>query len=282
MAHLEGGYAIPDNPAAPFPSYASMPGPEPNEPCTLQRFLALNPDLGEIKKKRNSFIGWMRYVLAAIFTFLLLSPVLAFIPTVGDQGWVLALVWVVFSLILMYYIEFWHRAELWYVCICRGLILDFKDTHEIKQWALHIVMITAFAFIAIYGIVVGISKDGALWDQVVTGVLAAIGLVFIFKVCKSIITLEVANHLLTINMLITYLEDPQLLEAQGFRVIHQTQLVRWFMEHKEARGEIGFSWNQLFSLGHEAVPPPKNSNKMRYIWGFCISNYLKKFKDLDA
>eukprot|EP00667_Euglena_gracilis_P017388 EG_transcript_18303 len=267
---------------APYPSYASMPAPAPSEPCSLQKFLALNSDLEDIKKKRNSFIGWMRYVLAGVFTWLLLSPMLAFTPTVGDQGWVLALIWVVFSLILIYYIEFWHRAELWYVCICRGLILDFKDTHELKQWALHVVMLTAFVFIITCGVIVGISKGGELWDQVVTGVLTAIGLVFVFKVCKSIITLEDANHLLTINMLITYMEDPHLLEAQGFKVIHQTQLIRWYEEQKGRRGETGFGWNQLFALGHEVVPAPKFSSKLRYIWGFCISNYLKKFKDLDA
>ncbi len=34
------------------------------------------------------------------------------------------------------------------------------------------------------------------------------------------------NRILTLNMLITYLDDPHLLEAQGFKVIHQTQLIR--------------------------------------------------------
>lgn len=224
----------------------------------------------------------MRYILAAIFTFLLISPILAFIPTIGDQGWVLALIWIVFALIMVYYVEFWHRAELWHVCICRGLILDYKDTHELKQWVLHPVMLTAFAFILTCGVIVGISKEGEVWEKIVTGVLTAIGLAFVFSVCKSIIGLEEGNRILTLNMLITYLDDPHLLEAQGFKVIHQTQLIRWYTQRPKVKGESGFSWNQLYELDYQKVEEPKRSSFKRYFWGTLISNHIKRYKDLDA
>jgi hypothetical protein len=97
----------------------------------------------------------LRWLDAAIFAFLLFVPVLGMISRLKTYSWVIAFLWIIIAFIMVsqwrmgpfgcggsppmlpfqvFWYEYRCRAELWYICICRGIILDFKKTHELKNW----------------------------------------------------------------------------------------------------------------------------------------------------
>uniref|UniRef100_A0A7S4GBW6 Uncharacterized protein n=1 Tax=Eutreptiella gymnastica TaxID=73025 RepID=A0A7S4GBW6_9EUGL len=275
--HNHGMAPLRPAPSMPLGPPRHMSDPEREGPLCLQKFLNLNPNLVDIKKKRDSTLGWMRYIKAALFAYILISPMLAFIPTLGNEGWVVALAFIIMGVIMIYYVEFWCRAEIWWMCICRGLILDYKKTHELKMWTKHPVILTALVFMIFCGIMVGVGKDGSTWDQIVTGVLTVISLLFILKLCLSILALEAANRLLTVNLWMYFLDDPELLKGQGFKTIHQNELYRWYFEDFKKRGKRDFRWDELYMLADKAIP----GQKEKWFWGFQISRQLRKYKDYD-
>eukprot|EP01010_Urceolus_cornutus_P000919 NODE_142_length_2220_cov_310.188392_g115_i0.p1 GENE.NODE_142_length_2220_cov_310.188392_g115_i0~~NODE_142_length_2220_cov_310.188392_g115_i0.p1 ORF type:complete len:574 (-),score=96.07 NODE_142_length_2220_cov_310.188392_g115_i0:388-2109(-) len=244
------------------------------DPC-IAVFLARNPDITMMKKKRDKFQGPLKFIKAAIFAFLLFSPVLTIIPDLGSEGWVIAFLWILIALIMIFYIEYWARAECWYTCICRGIILDFRKTDKLMRWACNPIMWIAYTFIITAGVLTGLAKEGSTKDRIITGCLFVLGLLFVISLTKTIVDLEGSNRLQTVNLILAYFSDPELLRAKGFKMIHETQLARWQKTLKE--NHAPFSWDQLFALSH--VPC---DTKMALFWGMKTTGHLRKHKDLDS
>eukprot|EP01010_Urceolus_cornutus_P000398 NODE_1053_length_1141_cov_293.573260_g801_i0.p1 GENE.NODE_1053_length_1141_cov_293.573260_g801_i0~~NODE_1053_length_1141_cov_293.573260_g801_i0.p1 ORF type:complete len:265 (+),score=45.54 NODE_1053_length_1141_cov_293.573260_g801_i0:135-929(+) len=252
---------------------ASRGIPEIPSELTIQYFLSRNPNLELMKEKRNSFQGFMKYIKAAIFGFLLFSPVLTIIPDLaGGRAWVIPVLWILIALIMVCYLEYWARAECWYSCICRGIIVDFRKTDSLKLWACNPVMFIAYAFIIIAGVLTAIGKDDTTINRIVTGLLFVVGLLFVIFMTKGVIDLEGASRLQTLNLLLHYFVDPDLLKDKGFKTVHETQLAAWVKANKNNP----FSWNYIFALSHE-----KNSQRMSPLWGIQTTGLLKKYRDHD-
>ena len=81
--------------------------------------------------------------------------------------------------------------------------------------------------------------------------LFLVGLLFVIFLVKSFVDLEGAPRLLTLNLFIHYFQNPHMLESQGFKVIHQSQLKKYI----DTRGEDKeFQWDELYLLSHEPDP----------------------------
>ena len=116
------------------PGYG-VPGTPPQSTVDhrcIANFLRLNPKLDKLKEQRDKVMGWRRWLKLAIFAFLLFFPMLPQLTNIRENAWVVAIIWLILLVLLVQFYEYWCRAELWWICICRGIILDFRKTHNIK------------------------------------------------------------------------------------------------------------------------------------------------------
>lgn len=220
----------------------------------------------------------MMWVDMAIFGFLLFSPCLALIPKM-DKKWVVVLLWVVIGLIMWCKIEYSHRAAVWYICLNRGIILDFQNTHELKGLMLQIPMLLAAVFIVSVGIVIYVGLDPEFkfsnTDYIISAVLAIVGVLFVFSMTKGFVDLEGAPTL-SVNMLTFFFDDENILEKKGYKVVKLADLQTW-MENKKSEKDSDFSWNEVHAIGSAGLRP----KGLSLIGGFKLFYFLKPHKDTD-
>lgn len=276
---------------------------------SIEKFLKYNTQLDEIKARRDGVIGWMKFVNVAVFGFLLFSPALTLIPKMKLK-WVVAVLWTIIGLILWTYLEYQARSEIWFICLCRGIIVDFHKTDSAVRWVCQKPMFFAYVFIIIFVVVTYVGLDPHLEivahfesheTDLASAIMAGVGLLFVIFMSKSVVDLEGSNWLLTPNLMIAYFKDPELLAAKGFKVVHLSQLKK--LVGGISMGEIGslansvtgeltfglvdgssasasedqFSWNNVHALSHVA----DESIWFNLVDGFRISHALRAYKDLD-
>eukprot|EP00667_Euglena_gracilis_P011202 EG_transcript_11426 len=251
--------------------------PPPNwldggEELTVQNFLCLNPRLDLLIKERDGMLGWRRYLEAGLFAFALFSPILGMVTRLLTYSWVLALLWVMIGAIMVFWIEYRCRAELWYICICRGIILDFKKTDKLLKWALHPVMFIGYFFIIICTVIVGLASTTLdAWQRIVSGVLFAVGLAFVITLIKEFVDLEGAPNTLTVNMLLFLFKNPRLMRSKGLKLVHYTQFVQYFL----TQGQIAFRWDDVFQLSEQPT-----ASSLNPLWAVKANWQLRRVKDM--
>ena len=174
--------------------------------------------------KRDEICGWKKYFVAAIFAWMLVAPCLVLITIFEDKFWVMSFILIMIGLILWSYWEYCLRSKIWFVCLCRGIIVDFDKTDTAKRWATQVPMYFSYGMIVLSGLLtyLGDTQDERQVDRIITSVMFLLGLTFVIFLCKSIVDLEGANKILTLNLFVNYFEDPLILASKGFKVIHQT------------------------------------------------------------
>merc|ERR1719210_1310599 len=141
---------------------------------------------------------------------------------------VVVILWALIIVIMWCKIEWNNRAEVWYICLYRGIILDFPKTNTAKGWLLQIPTLLAVLFLLIFGIVCYIGLDPKFTfkdvSYIVSAILAIVGVIFVLTPTKAYVDLEGAPHLLTLNLIVFLFEDPEMLSAKGFKVVHYSKL----------------------------------------------------------
>ena len=123
---------------------------------SIAQFLRCNPRLGTMKGKRDDN-GLTKWLAIAIFAYLIFSPVLIIIPKMKEPAVVIVL-WVIISLLMLSKIEYSFRSELWFICLCRGVIVDFPKTDSARRWLCSPPVILSLVFLFVYSIVVYIGN----------------------------------------------------------------------------------------------------------------------------
>lgn len=242
-------------------------------------FLEKNPNRDLLKQFRDSKGGIFKVIDAAIFGFLLFSPALPIIPTMKQPAVVLIL-WVIIVLIMWCKLEYAHRAEVWFICLCRGIILDFPKTYSLKGWLCQKPIFLAMIFLLLFGAVTYVGLDPNFYfekpEYVWQAALAISGLAFVLMLTKGFVDLEGAPQLLTLNLFINGLADPDLLRDKGFAVVHFTRLQSFVAQHN--RGDASFSWNHVHTLS--STEDDKESFSL--IAGIRMFLFLHPFRDSDS
>lgn len=285
----------PSGPLVETPPPPSPPCPSSTGKTSIEKFLACNPKLDLIKEQRDVAIGWLKFVNAAIFGFLLFSPALGVIPQM-EAKWIVGVLWTMICLILWSYLEYQARSQLWFICLCRGVIIDFHKTDTALKWICQKPMFFSYSFIGIFVVVTYIGLDPHFkFDDVEnfqTAGLQAVALLFVIFMSKSIVDLEGSNWLLTPNLMCYYFQDPEMLEAKGFKLVHVSNLKK--LVGGISLGELGsiatagllpgaaekkpFSWNDVHALS--SVPDASMSFSL--VDGYRIARQLHDVKDLDT
>jgi len=246
---------------------------------SLKLFLGKNPNIKLVKAGRDAHSGIWKLIDAAIFGFLLFSPALPIIPEM-EMPAIVATLWILISLIMWCKIEYCNRAELWYACLYRGIILDFPKTNKLKGWLCAPPMMFAYSFLLIFGAVlyVGLDPDFEFdsHENALQAILSVVGVIFILLLTKSFVNLEGAPALLTLNMVIAVFENPEFLKAQGFKVVQFADL-QHFMERKRASKDKTFHWDELHALGGSDASASK---AISLIGGTRVLMSLRKFFDV--
>jgi len=249
------------------------------EGTSVKAFLQKNPNLALVKAARDSKGGVFKFLDVAIFGFLLFSPALPIIPTMKEPAVVLTL-WVLICLIMWCKIEYNHRAEVWYFCLCRGIILDFPKTNTLKGWLLQKPTLVAIVFLLTFGIVTYIGLDPGFrlddYRYALSAVLSVVGLLFVLLMTRAYVDVEGAPQLLTLNLVIHLFEDPEMLRAKGFKVVHSSNL-QAFMNRKKRAGDKSFSWDEVHALSHQ----PEQSQNLSLCGGTKLFLFLNQFKDSE-
>lgn len=245
------------------------------ENTSISLFLKKNPKLAALKKVRDGQGGIFKLINVAIFGFLLFAPALPIIPTMEEPAVVVAL-WAVIICIMWFKIEYTHRAEVWFMCLYRGVILDFPKTNSPKGWLCQIPTFLAIVFLLTFGVVTYIGLDPKFdidnHEHLITAIMAIVGILFVLFLTKGFVDLEGANQLLSLNLVVFLLEDPELLKDKGFSVVHFSQLQAF------VNGDKGsFSWDRVHALSHER----ETRQGFSPIAGTKMFMFLKKFKDSD-
>jgi hypothetical protein len=230
--------------SAAVPTSEGVPAPKPPQTkafktlagkSRIKTFLELNPNLERIKAERDAKGGILKWVDVAIFGFLLFSPALPLIPDMESPSVVVSL-WLLILLIMWCKIDYGNFGEVWYILLCRGIILDFPKTDSLRGWICQTPTYFALAFMFLFGGVTYLGLDPHLdfdsWNNAETSVLSVVGLSFVLLLTKDYVDIEGANQLLSLNLVSTYFQDPEFLKQKGFTVVHVTQLQNFVLEHQ--------------------------------------------------
>eukprot|EP00930_Biecheleria_cincta_P004238 TRINITY_DN105137_c0_g1_i1.p1 TRINITY_DN105137_c0_g1~~TRINITY_DN105137_c0_g1_i1.p1 ORF type:complete len:234 (+),score=30.07 TRINITY_DN105137_c0_g1_i1:71-772(+) len=194
---------------------------------SLRLFFERNPKRDAIKTARDAKGGIWKVIDVAIFGFVLFAPALPIIPKMSIPAIVIVL-WVLIGLIMLFKIEYTHRAQVWYTCLNRGIIVDFPKTDTAAGWLCQVPVLVAVKFLFIFGFVTYIGLDPSFKfpevSYLATAVLSIFGLTFVLTLTKGFVDLEGANHLLTLNLVIHYFEDRELFQAKRL-VMHSCTLL---------------------------------------------------------
>jgi len=237
-----------------------------------------NPKREGLIEARDGRAGFMMYVDALIFGFLLFSPCLALLPKMENKVIVLVL-WVIILLIMWSKIEYNHRCACWYICLNRGIILDFPKTHTPKGWLLQLPTLFALTFVLSVGIVIYIGLDPDFefdsTENALSAVFAILGVLFVFTMTKAFVDLEGAPTL-SVNMLAFFCEDPEILKEKGYKLVKMSDLQDWMLSKKKEKGE--FSWDEIHGLSDQGGKPKGCS----LVAGFTLFYFIKPHKDSSS
>jgi len=229
-------------PKSPVADEGALPVGTPMASTSIAQFLALNPRLSTIKAKRDTK-GWEKWLDIGIFAYLIFAPVLSKIPAMEYPA-VIIVLWIIIGLLTLSKIEYSFRSELWFICICRGVIVDMPKTDSARRWLFSPPVLLSLLFIMVYSIVVYIGLDpdfdfnadgGNPLLQIFLGLM---GLLFIFLLAKGTVDVEGATGTLSVNLMLTYFDDPTLLAHRGLTVVHFSRLVQFVHERKEKKGMV--------------------------------------------
>jgi hypothetical protein len=261
------------------------PGDFPDEELTVENFLAKNGEQKKLIEARDNIISWKKWIQLLIFVYLLISPIFPMLIDAGDTAWVLVFYLVPLILIIWSFIEYWSRAEIWYCCLCRGIILDMEKTHELGKWACTLPLYFVYFFFTCVTVIWAITyepkadKDGVIKQEkrYIGAALFLIGILFILSLTKAFVDIEGSPRLLSVNMFIFYLGDVKVLSSRGYKVVHYSQLDKYF--NKKDPSKV-FSWNDLYQLSHE--PASDGVTKWNLTWGCSLANLLRENKDVKC
>lgn len=266
---VEGKFVNPDDPK--------------DEDLNLQNFLAKNGPQTMLLKQRDGTISWTKWIFAAIFVYLLVSPLFTMFQNAAGTAWVLVLLLLPIFGIIWSFIEYWARMESWFICICRGIILNTEKTHTAPNWLCTVPMYFVYSFMILVAILWAISYkpegDDAFWKRYVGAALFLIGILFILPLTKAFVDLEGAPRTLSLNMFIFLLNDPKVLSGRGYKVIHYSQLANYFEKLRKDQN-AKFSWNEVYKLSNET--DSKGISKWNIVWGCKYAPILRKNKDLTS
>lgn len=258
----------------------------PNDPkdedLNVQNFLEKNGPQKLLMKQRDGTISWTKWIFAAIFAYLLVSPLFNMFQNAAGTAWVLVLLLVPIAGIIWCFIEYWARMECWFICLCRGIILDLEKTHEAGKWLCTIPMYFVYFFMIFVAILWALSyhpDNDNEWKRYVGAALFLIGILFIIPLTKAFVDLEGAPRTLSLNMFMFLLNDPKVLSGRGYKLVHYSQLAKYVEKLRNDKSAT-FSWNAVYKLSHEA--DPKGITKWNVIWGSSFAAILRKNKDLTA
>merc|ERR1719265_2610209 len=195
---------------------------------------------------------------------------------------IVAVLWVLILLIMWCKIEYAHRTEVWYICLCRGVIVDFPKTNKPAKVFTQPPMIFAIIFILIFGLVTYIGLDPNFKfekpdEDLLSALLTILAVLFVLTMTKSFVDMEGAPMLLTLNMVIAFFENPEFCKAQGFKVVHFANLQKYVNEKKKS-GSNAFNWDEVHALSST----PDGHTRISLIGGTKMWLFLKKHKDTAA
>lgn len=247
----------------------------------VENFLNINGDQDELIKKRDEICGWTKYIQLSIFIYFLLSPIFSMLKDASSRVWVFSLYIIPLSLLIWAYIEYWSRAEAWYCCICKGIILDMEKTHLLSKWICALPMYFVYAFMITSAILYALAYEPDKNDEGITqeykrylgAALYLMGILFMISLAKSIVDIEGAPRILSLNMFIYHLKDPKVLTSKGYKVVHFSQIGKYleFLDKKS------FGWNDIYRLNHK--PIEDGATKWNLMWGVRIACSLKENKN---
>lgn len=263
---------------------AKTPKPVVVPPTSLSLFLEKNPWLVTIKEMRDGKGGIFKWIDCAIFGWLLFSPALVMIPTMKEPA-IIAVLWIIIGLLMFFKIDYAHQGEAWFICLCRGIVLDLPKTDSPKKWLLSRPVVFAIIFLLIYLVVsyIGLDPDLEFSDHemVLTAVLAVVGLSFVLLLTKSVVCVEGDTGTLSLNMVLFIFADPAFLSDKGFRKVHISQLDAYIRERSDTFGRCAdpakFSWDDIHKLPGEALPTPFCTADL--MAGIRLVRFLKPLKD---
>jgi hypothetical protein len=129
------------------------------EGLNVKDFLKRSGDQKLLLEKRDGVMGFLKYVFCLLFIYFLVSPLLPLFINVGKTAWVLVLLLVPIALIIWSYIEYWSRGEVWYQCICKGIVVDMEKTHSAGKWICTLPMIFVIFFMLFVAVLWAISYE---------------------------------------------------------------------------------------------------------------------------
>lgn len=243
---------------------------------TVKMFLQRNTKLEKVKELREGRGGIWKVIDVLIFGFLLFSPALPIIPQMGEPLVVLVL-WALIIMIMWCKIEYNHRAEVWYFCLYRGIILDFPKTNSLKGWICQKPTFFALTFLIVFGGVtyIGLAELSLDFNHGLSAIFAIAGVAFVLMLTKSFVDTEGAPQLLTLNLVIDAFEDPNMLSEKGFKVVHFTNLQA--LVKRKQKEDKPFSWDEVHALDYEE----HKTEGISLIGGTRMFLYLNKFKDAE-
>jgi hypothetical protein len=248
---------------------------------TIENFLKKNGEMKLLKEQRDATIGVFKFLFLIIFCYFLISPIFQLFVSAADRAWVLVLMIIPIAAICWCFYEYWSRGECWYICICRGIILDLEKTNKPVMWLCTFPMIFVYFFLILVAVLYAISykpaSEEAFWKRYVAAALYLIGILFIISLTKTIVDVEGSNRLLSVNMFVHLLGDVDVLKSRGYKVVHFSQIGKYIAEKKP---ETPFSWNDIFKLSH--IPDPNGASKWNLNWGFKMAKLLRVNKELTS
>lgn len=259
----------------------------PQPTTSIALFLKKNSELTTMKKQRDGKGGIFKWIGVALFAWLLFSPALVLIPEL-DSPWIVAVLWLIIGLILVLKVDYCHIAEAWFICMCRGIIIDMPKTDAPLKWMCSGVVKLSLIFIFVFFLIEYLARDPNLkFEQVhidlPTAVLGILGLTFVLLLSKGVVDVEGATGTLSLNMVIHYFNDRALLSDHGFHVVHLSQLLAFVKQRgdKTGRADGTFSWDELHKLSAEPLPKPSVCSLDNLTCGTRLVRFLKPHKDLD-
>lgn len=238
-------------PPPPPPEYTNIPE------TSLAMFLAKNPYLHVIKAWRDDRGGIFKWIDIAVVGYLIFSPCLALIPRMKER-WVVIVLWIIIGLLMLFKLDYAHQAEAWWICLCRGIIMDMPKTDTARKWVFTRPVLFALLFMAIFFVVSYIGLDPGLkfrdFANVWTAALAVFGLLFILRLMREVVVVEGDTGTLSVNMCMFLFCDPTFLADKGFHVVHMSQLLHYAKKHGgTCKDPSQFSWDEIHKLPREPI-----------------------------
>ena len=258
---------------------------------SIEAFAAKNARLDAIRKERDAACGWRMWFACAVFSFLLVGPVVSLVPMMRGAGPAyVAIELAMIAMIAWCAVEYGHRRAVWFICIARGVCVTFEKTEGFRAWATRAPMTFAIVFVALHGFITYLGLDptlskGELAD-ILLAVLSILAVMFVLLMTKNLCDIEGANALLTVPMFVYFFDDDDILVERGFATVSFAVLAKYVLiDRKDEKMALQkFSWNEIHALHGESANTDGDSAYRRptLIDGIRLVAFLKIYKDLES